>query len=244
MNRCFGITRNYHRCGRVGNWFMFCPEHCRQPIAWLFFLIFTILAGSASIYSVLFPTSIKTEKILIQSEPTKVIVEKQKVLVQNSRSKDRAWLVIEPVKPIPRTKSDGTIGASFDYELYIKNVGEKEARNIAIRANRVSSGLDMGDKEDQIQRAQNLLLREYIGDNNRIAKTLAPNAVSTVPFRLSGQEPQLFQEGGLYSFLIGRIEYQGTNSEQHWMTFCYVISSSRGDLLNCKEGNDIDNHSP
>ena len=51
--RCFGITRNLNRCSRTGNWLLFCEEHSRQWIGWLFFLIFTVGGGTASIYGVL-----------------------------------------------------------------------------------------------------------------------------------------------------------------------------------------------
>jgi hypothetical protein len=242
LNRCLGITRNLQRCRRVGNWRMFCAEHRRQPIVWVTFIIFTIIAGSASIYAVLFPTSTQTEKVIIQPQSTKIIIDKRRDVVPIAALKDHAWLVIEPLKPIPRVIADGKIGASFDYELYIKNVGKKEARNITIRANRVTTDRDMGDNVDQIRRVQNTLMRENLGENDRIAKTLAPNAQSTVPFRLSGQEPQLFSKGGFYSFLVGRIEYQDSSSKGYWMTFCYFVSNQRGDLLNCKEGNDFDSN--
>jgi hypothetical protein len=51
--RCFGITRNLNRCNRTGEWDLFCKEHRRQPLVWLVFIIFTVVAGAASIYSAL-----------------------------------------------------------------------------------------------------------------------------------------------------------------------------------------------
>lgn len=53
MRRCFGITRNVNRCGRIGDWWLFCHEHKKQPIAWAFVFIFTVVAGTASILSYL-----------------------------------------------------------------------------------------------------------------------------------------------------------------------------------------------
>src|SRR4051794_25740048 len=55
MQRCLGITRNLHRCGRVGNWRIFCHEHRRQPLVWLSFILFTVVGGIASIYTTLSP---------------------------------------------------------------------------------------------------------------------------------------------------------------------------------------------
>jgi len=49
--QCFGLTKNLNRCQRRGEWRFFCPEHSKQPIAWIIFLVFTIGAGTASILS-------------------------------------------------------------------------------------------------------------------------------------------------------------------------------------------------
>jgi|GEM_PF-3780255 len=49
--RCLGINRNLHRCTRSIEGRLFCYDHRRQPIVWIFFVIFTVIAGSASIYS-------------------------------------------------------------------------------------------------------------------------------------------------------------------------------------------------
>lgn len=54
MRRCLGITRSLNRCGRVGEWALFCAEHKRQPIVWLSFLVFSVLAALASIDSAWF----------------------------------------------------------------------------------------------------------------------------------------------------------------------------------------------
>jgi len=49
--RCLGINRNLHRCNRSVEGRLFCYDHRRQPIVWIFFVVFTVIAGSASIYS-------------------------------------------------------------------------------------------------------------------------------------------------------------------------------------------------
>jgi hypothetical protein len=51
MRRCFALTRNLNRCGRTGGWSFFCHEHRRQPLIWSSFVLFTVLAGIASIQS-------------------------------------------------------------------------------------------------------------------------------------------------------------------------------------------------
>jgi len=47
--RCFGRNSNLSRCGRSGEWRFFCFDHKNQWVGWLVFLIFTVLAGTASI---------------------------------------------------------------------------------------------------------------------------------------------------------------------------------------------------
>lgn len=54
MRRCWGITRNLRRCGRMGNWLMFCGDHRLQPLGWLF-AVFTVAAGVASMQSAWLP---------------------------------------------------------------------------------------------------------------------------------------------------------------------------------------------
>jgi hypothetical protein len=54
LQRCWGWTRNLRRCGREGNWKLFCDDHRRQPVVAIFILVFTVVAGAASIYSAWF----------------------------------------------------------------------------------------------------------------------------------------------------------------------------------------------
>src|ERR1044071_423554 len=51
MRRCWGVTRSFRRCGRHGAWTVFCADHRFQPLFALSFLVFTVIAGFASIYS-------------------------------------------------------------------------------------------------------------------------------------------------------------------------------------------------
>ncbi len=46
-----GLNNNLRRCGRHGDWRIFCVDHHRQWIIWLFGLIFTVAGGTASIIS-------------------------------------------------------------------------------------------------------------------------------------------------------------------------------------------------
>ena len=51
--QCWGRTRSLNRCRRIGDWALLCPEHRKQPLVWLFALVFTVGAGLASYYGAL-----------------------------------------------------------------------------------------------------------------------------------------------------------------------------------------------
>ena len=53
MRRCCGRTKNLNRCGRIGDWRLFCDDHKMQPILAAYALVFTVVAGGASILSYL-----------------------------------------------------------------------------------------------------------------------------------------------------------------------------------------------
>src|ERR1043166_1242884 len=55
--RCLGRNRNFRRCSRKGDWRFFCDDHRRQPLGWVFALVFTVIAGTASIHSAWFAKS-------------------------------------------------------------------------------------------------------------------------------------------------------------------------------------------
>ena len=59
-HRCWGRTRNLHRCGRVGGWRLFCDEHRRQPWVWFAFIVFTVIPGMAAIKSTWFSSNLET----------------------------------------------------------------------------------------------------------------------------------------------------------------------------------------
>lgn len=60
-NPCFGVTRNLHRCKRTGNWLIFCPQHLKQWLVLLSFLIF-VVGGSIASYYYLMLTSANSSK--------------------------------------------------------------------------------------------------------------------------------------------------------------------------------------
>lgn len=101
----------------------------------------------------------------------------------------------------------------------------------------------MGDNAAMVKRAQDSLISAPLSDVRRvnpIAKVLAPNAVSPVPFLMDGQAPQVFTKDEWVSYLIGQINCTDTFNVQHWLKFCFFVVDAKGNLWNCREGNDED----
>jgi len=155
------------------------------------------------------------------------------------RVDERAWVEIEPIKPILHSTPNGNFGAVFKYEIYLKNVGKTVARDIVMRAITPGGPLEMGDDANSMRRMQDILMREFPEHNNRVPKILAPNTTSSVPLILHGQAAGSIGNG-YHSFLVGRIDYLDAFSAKHWMTFCFFVSNARGELRNCVEGNTED----
>lgn len=53
----------------MGEWKLFCEEHKRQPLVWVIFIVFTVIAGAASIYSSLQPTRTEIHQFLASRAP-------------------------------------------------------------------------------------------------------------------------------------------------------------------------------
>ena len=79
--------------------------------------------------------------------------------IESFRLDERAWIELEPFKPVLSSKADETFGASFNYEIYPKNVGKTVASNIELRASDIASGIQLGDNADRIRSTQDMLLR-------------------------------------------------------------------------------------
>lgn len=70
--KCLGFNRNLRRCGRSGESWGFCHDHSRQPIIWICFVVFTVLAGTLQIVSVIRPSQpvfIPIETRVVESSP-------------------------------------------------------------------------------------------------------------------------------------------------------------------------------
>lgn len=166
------------------------------------------------------------------------------------RTDERAWIEIEPIKPIIfAPKSKEIPRTVFRYEIYPHNAGKTPARDVVMKAQEMGSGETFGSDEYSIESTQEKYLRGKFTDSktgkpimifgNPIPRVLAPNTSAPVPFVLYGQEPQISQDGhGFYDYLVGHIDYVDQFGVPHWMKFCFFVINQRGELRYCEYGND------
>ncbi len=163
--------------------------------------------------------------------------------IEQFRMDERAWIEIEPIKPILMAETSRVIGSAiYRYPIYPKNVGRTAARNIVVRAQNYLTDASFGYDASMVRSAQDkILMGTYSPKKLKVPlypmpHVIAPGAVSTVPFTLVGQDDNT----GKAVFLIGRIDYIDEFQIPHWLRFCFYVTNINGELGNCQEGNDED----
>jgi hypothetical protein len=168
--------------------------------------------------------------------------------IHNFMVDERAWVELEAIKGTLLSAGSAKIGAGFTYPIYVHNVGKTVARDVKLRASRngSQSSISMGDNADSLARIQDKLLLGKIPSAADIPITiatptvLAPNSTSPVPAILIGQEPRYYTNDEWVSYIIGRIDYADEFGIPHWLKFCFFVADAKGNLGNCKVGNDED----
>jgi len=156
------------------------------------------------------------------------------------------WMEIEPVKPLLLSPRNDKFGVTFKYEMFPNNMGKTAARDIKFRSVPIPlAGYNSGSDRQFVDFNQKILLGKVpsaadVPVNNPFPKVLPPQTASTVPFIYIGQEPQIFPKVQWASYFIGRIDYCDEFQVGHWLKFCFFVANSRGELWNCKEGNEED----
>lgn len=204
----------------------------------------------AAFYAVAIYAAITTCMWIAMKEQNRIAIKTLRQSVESFRIDERAWIGIEPIKKSLFSARTAKIGADFQYPIYIRNAGKTVARDIQLRASRngPQGSIAMGDSAQALNFEQDKLLMGQVPTaagipiNNPMPRVLAPNTISAVPLILNGQEPQYFPKDEWVSYLIGRIDYSDTFGVSHWVKFCFFVANPRGDLWNCKEGNDEDNN--
>jgi hypothetical protein len=145
--------------------------------------------------------------------------------------------------------ANGNSPTAFSCSIYPKNVGKTVATNIVVKAVALGRSVEMNASEMQATQDKFLLDRfreQGSGKNllipaNPVPKVLAPNTTANAPFIVECQAVKNFPSGGTwYTFVVGRIDYCDQFNVRHWRKFCFFVANSRGDVWNCKEGNDED----
>ncbi len=170
--------------------------------------------------------------------------------IDQFRIDERAWVEIDPIKPILVAPPSPPFGYVYRYEVYPKNMGRTAAFDVTVKAQSSQSDISMGTHADWMHNWQDKMLLDkftYMGTGkpvivprNPVTRTLAPNTISAVPFILTGQEPTIYPTSEMVSFLVGRIDYLDQFKVPHWLKFCFFVANARGELWNCQEGNDED----
>jgi hypothetical protein len=159
--------------------------------------------------------------------------------VDSFRMDERAWVEIEPIKPVLFSPANQQFSATYTCNIFPKNVGKTPALDVEARATDVMS-VDGWDKTTEgVFKAQDMLYSAMPPEafHSRIPRVLAPNTVSPVPFRLTCQAPG--QHGDIH-YLIGKINYCDKFNVKHWLRFCFYVVNARGEIWACKNGNDED----
>jgi hypothetical protein len=203
----------------------------KKQFKWCVFGVNVLTLGAVAWYAVLTQMQLRTTK-------------------EHFRTDERAWVGIEPIKPILKSPRMDKFGAGFIYELYPKNTGKTVARCVEIRSTQqaLSSSIVMGDNAEMIRRNQEEFLlgkfknSEGIPIERSAPRALAPGQMAPIPLTIFGQEPQTFPNAGWVDYLIGRMDYADEFGVQHWVKFCFFIANAKGELRYCKYGNDEDNN--
>jgi hypothetical protein len=162
---------------------------------------------------------------------------------ESFRIDERAWIEIEPVKPVllaPSVAPNG--GAAFTCDIYLKNFGKTVATEISVKAADTLTAEGFDKNAELVNRNQDNIPVEAV--TSRAPKVLGPGATAAAPFRLTCQAPTTYESGHqAIHYLIGRIDYRDQFRVKHWLRFCYFVVNDRGEIWSCQEGNDEDHNS-
>jgi len=169
--------------------------------------------------------------------------------IEQDRMDQRAWVVIDSIEKTATFPPNPPFGTIFKFSIFPKNVGKTVARDVRIHSENPDASASFMENRHAILMSEDQLFH-LSGTNKRAVmpdnpgpQALAPKAQSPVPVFSGGQEPKRYSDGQFrYSFILGRIDYTDAFGVSHWTHFCYFISNSRGELANCKYGNDQDSN--
>jgi hypothetical protein len=214
------------------------------------FLVVFLAAAAVVVYTAVTGSTlaqIKAQLIAVQEELRQLRASAESVR-ESTRMAERAWVEIEPLKPVPFYLGDDFYLAGFRYDFYLKNTGKTAAAGIAMKLVDTMAGPALAGDLPGIRELQNgraaqspppptqSASQPQAIPADRVPKVLAPGAVAPVPWTLNAAG----RRDGAHHYLIGRIDYTDAFSVNHWMTFCWVAVNPGGQLAYCKAGNEED----
>ena len=173
----------------------------------------------------------------------KIAIRALKQTTENFRTDERAWVEIDPIHPSLIKPADDTFSATFECNIFPKNVGKTPALDIEARATDIMSIDGWDDNAENVTRAQDMLYTALGPEvfHSHVPRVLAPNSVSPVPFRLTCPAAKPFPSGHTEThYLIGKFNYCDKFNVRHWLKFCFYVANAKGEIWACKEGNDED----
>jgi hypothetical protein len=176
-------------------------------------------------------------------EQNKIAARALQQTTENFRTDERAWVELDPIRPELLKPADNTFSATFECNIFPKNVGKTPALDIEARATDTMAVDGWDENADNVARAQDMLYTALGPEvfHNHVPRVLAPNSVSPVPFRLTCEAAKPFPNGHAEThYLIGKFNYCDKFSVRHWLRFCYYVVNARGEIWACKNGNDED----
>jgi hypothetical protein len=196
---------------------------------------------AASIYA--FITILMWRQMNKQTEIASTVLRQS---TESFRIDERAWLEIQPMSPTLYSPRNIKFPAVFSYEIYLKNLGKTEARDVHLRFSpNVQGSIEKGDEPSFAEFEQEKLLLGKVPSAsgipifNPIPAVLAPGELPTAPLLWHGQEPT---EGQWVDYFIGRVDYIDAFGVNHWHKFCMFPGDAKGNLWHCKYGNDEDHN--
>jgi len=93
------------------------------------------------------------------------------------RIDERAWVTIEPIRPVQLTPEDAKFPAAFTCDIYPKNVGKTVATDLVVKAESSSSGEELGRNAEWMSNMQ----EKYLLGQFKQAGTNKPVIVASNP---------------------------------------------------------------
>jgi hypothetical protein len=119
------------------------------------------------------------------------------------RIDERAWVGLEPMKPVLKSPADAKFPAMYTYDLNAINTGKTVARCVEIRIPRQAAvgSIANSENEEMIKNWQdNFLLGKFQNSADipiirSAPKVLSPGEVTPVALQLAGQVPIIYPSG-------------------------------------------------